>query len=70
MLKNINCLRLSQPESLLLLNPFFRLLGCGLFSISADVSYTYPCVSQCVCVCVCVCVFVSECVFVCDGEPC
>ena len=28
----INCLRLSQPESLLLLNTFFRLLGYGLFS--------------------------------------
>ena len=34
----INCLRFSQPESLLLLNTFSGLLGCGLFSIFADVS--------------------------------
>ena len=33
----INCLRLSQPESLLL-NTFSTLLGCGLFPFSADVS--------------------------------
>ena len=35
---SINCLRLSHPESLLLLNTSFRLLGCGLFSLSSDIS--------------------------------